>query len=99
MRNSAGRAGPAADMYLLRFKRSVRHDLKALGKEVADRIISKIESDLLPDPRRGQPLRGSELSLWRYRIGDYRVLYVFNDDELWVLVARIAHRGDVYRNL
>ncbi|MGH3717969.1 MAG: type II toxin-antitoxin system RelE family toxin [Pseudonocardiaceae bacterium] len=36
--------------------------------------------------------------LWRIRIGDYRVVYEIQDDELIVRVIRIAHRGVVYRN-
>jgi mRNA-degrading endonuclease RelE of RelBE toxin-antitoxin system len=35
--------------------------------------------------------------MWRFRVGDYRVLYVFNDTELWVLVVRVAPRGRAYR--
>jgi mRNA interferase RelE/StbE len=32
-------------------------------------------------------------------VGDYRVIYTFNDAELWILVVRIGHRRDVYRRL
>ena len=37
--------------------------------------------------------------MWRFRVGDYRVLYVFNDREVWILVLRVAHRGSVYKRL
>ena len=35
--------------------------------------------------------------LWRYRVGDYRVLCRIMDDVLLVLVVRIGHRREVYR--
>jgi mRNA interferase RelE/StbE len=43
-------------------------------------------------------LSGQE-ALWRIRIGDYRVVHQVRDDELLVLVVRVAHRREVYRSL
>jgi mRNA interferase RelE/StbE len=34
---------------------------------------------------------------WRLRVGDYRVLYIINDAERQVLIARVAHRREAYR--
>jgi len=48
------------------------------------------------DPRAiGKPLRSERL--WRYRIGDYRVLCHIQDDVLVVLVVELGHRREVYR--
>ena len=48
------------------------------------------------DPRiLGKPLRQEEL--WRYRVGDYRVLCLIEDEVLVVLVVELGHRRDVYR--
>lgn len=53
---------------------------------------------LLDDPRRiGKPLKGELAELWRYRVGDYRLICEIQDDRLVVLVIRIAHREQVYR--
>ena len=41
------------------------------------------------------PLVG-RAGMWRIRTGDYRLLYEIHDDELLVLVIRVAHRRDVY---
>jgi mRNA interferase RelE/StbE len=35
--------------------------------------------------------------VWRIRVGDYRVLYEMRDEALVVLVIRIGHRREVYR--
>jgi mRNA-degrading endonuclease RelE of RelBE toxin-antitoxin system len=37
--------------------------------------------------------------LWKFCVGAYRVLYVFDDAQVWVLVVRVAHRGKAYRGL
>jgi mRNA interferase RelE/StbE len=34
---------------------------------------------------------------YRVRVGDYRVVYAVDDEERVVIVARIAHRREVYR--
>jgi mRNA interferase RelE/StbE len=40
-----------------------------------------------------------ESGLWRYRVGDYRMLVSIHDDELLVLVVSVDHRRQVYRDL
>ena len=86
-------------VYELRWKRAARHDLLAAGRPEAERIRRAIETRLLPDPRRGEPLRGTGKPLWKLSAGDYRILYAFNDTEVWVMVVRVAHRDKVYRDL
>ena len=83
----------------LKWKRQAQRDLRSLGKTQADRIRWALESKLAADPRCGEPLRGPGRPMWRFRVGDYRVLYVFNDEEVWILVLRVAHRSTAYRDL
>lgn len=46
----------------------------------------------------GTPLQGPKLGhLWRYRVGDYRVLCDIQDNKLIVLVVDIDHRKQIYR--
>jgi mRNA interferase RelE/StbE len=85
-------------MFTLRFKGSVAKDLRGIGGQAAERVLAAIEAQLANDPRAGTRLRGVD-ALWRWRVGDYRVIYTFNDAELWILVVRIGHRRDVYRRL
>jgi mRNA interferase RelE/StbE len=50
------------------------------------------------DPRGfGHALTGTFRGLWRYRIGDYRLICELKDRELVVLVLTLGHRSDVYR--
>jgi mRNA interferase RelE/StbE len=67
-----------------------------LQPPLRDRITAAIDS-LADDPRPpgAQKLAGRDD--YRIRVGDYRIVYAVDDDEQLVLVARIAHRREVYR--
>ncbi|MDO5066500.1 MAG: type II toxin-antitoxin system RelE/ParE family toxin [Propionibacteriaceae bacterium] len=39
----------------------------------------------------------SELTAWRIRVGNYRVIYDVLDSQLTVTVVRAAHRREVYK--
>jgi len=46
----------------------------------------------------GEALHGSRFDdMWKYRVGDYRILCKFEDSRLLVLVVEIGHRREVYR--
>ena len=86
-------------MYHLKFKASVEKDLRRIGRQEGERILKDIHQVLVHNPKKGIPLKGSKEKLWRYRVGDYRVIYKFNDEEIWILVLHIAHRKEVYRDI
>ena len=50
------------------------------------------------DPRqRGKALTGNYAGLWRYRLGDYRLVCQLQDARLVVLVVKVARRDKVYQ--
>lgn len=50
------------------------------------------------DPRiHGKALTGNFAGLWRYRIGDYRLICQFKDNQLTIIAISIGHRREVYR--
>lgn len=50
------------------------------------------------DPRAiGNPLQGEMAGLWRYRVGDYRLICHVQDEKVTVLVLEIGHRREIYR--
>lgn len=50
------------------------------------------------NPRQwGKPLHGDKGGLWRYRVGDYRLICDIQDDKITVLMLTVGHRKDVYR--
>lgn len=83
----------------LKLKKNIEKDLLNIGQPAALRIFASIEKTLLASPSTaGKKLKGGLHDLWSFRVGHYRVLYKFNSEEMWVLVVRISHRKDVYRD-
>lgn len=77
---------------------SAEKELAKLDKPVAQRIIKFLRERVSVDPRSsGKALKGDHSGLWRYRIGDYRVICEIYDDRISVLVVRVGHRKEVYR--
>lgn len=80
---------------------TAQHGLSKLDPQHSKRIRKYLRERVatLEDPRSlGKALQGSEFGeLWRYRLGDFRIICKIEDDILTVLVIRIGHRKDVYR--
>ena len=65
--------------YAITFARSARRELEALEAKVVARIFQRIEAlGKEPRPSGCKKLVGSK-SLWRIRVGDYRVVYAIHD--------------------
>ncbi|MDY6854068.1 MAG: type II toxin-antitoxin system RelE/ParE family toxin [Thermodesulfobacteriota bacterium] len=81
--------------YKIVFKRSVAWDIKKIDKDLADRILKKIE-DELPEKAESFPVLTVKFSgLRKFQAGDYRVVYFIIEDT--ALILRIRHRLDAYR--
>lgn len=78
-----------------------RKQLAKIGKPAAARIVSYLEQRIAPldDPwQQGRALQGPAFNhLWRYKVGDYRIICDIQDGKLVVLVVEIGHRSSVYR--
>lgn len=83
--------------YKLRIKRSAVREVEASRtKKDRLRVIPRIKAlGIEPRPPGCQKLSGGEK--YRVRQGRYRILYAIEDQELVVMVVRVAHRKDVYR--
>ena len=89
----------------IEFDAGALKDLRGLDRQIAQRITQFLRERVgtMDDPRGlGAALRsprgGSEATpLWRYRVGDWRIVVRIEDEVLRVLVVRIAHRREVYR--
>lgn len=79
--------------------KDVQREMKKLDKQVAKRITAKLrEVSQLDDPRSmGKGLTGNLAGLWRYRVGDYRIICDIEDGVLLILVVDVAHRREVYK--
>jgi mRNA interferase RelE/StbE len=83
-----------------RFDERALKELRKLGHQAQRDILAYLDARVAgrADPRRvGKALKADLAGLWRYRVGDYRVLCQIKDNELLVLVIAVGHRKDVYR--
>ena len=76
-----------------------KKQLKKLDAAISKRVLDYLEQiELLDNPRsRGKALTSNLSGLWRYRVGDYRILCRIRDDKLIITGIEIAHRSTVYR--
>jgi mRNA interferase RelE/StbE len=75
-------------------------ELEKLDKTIERRIVEFLRDRVanLEDPRQiGGSLQGSRSGLWKYRVGDYRVICSLEHDRLVVLVLQVGHRREVYK--
>jgi len=86
--------------WTIEYAATAKKQLRKLDKLTARRIVDLMDVRVAPsdDPREfGKALKGQLGSLWRYRVGDYRVLCDIQDGVLTVLVLQIGNRREVYR--
>ena len=75
------------------------HDAKKLEPQVRKRILTYLRERIATDkdPRRfGKPLLADKSGLWRYRVGDYRIVCRIETEKVVVLVLAVGHRSTVY---
>ena len=73
--------------------------LRKLDLDTAKRLGNYLRSLVAQtsDPRqRGKALTGPMTGLWRYRVGDYRLVCELIDQRLVVLVVRLGPRSRIY---
>ncbi len=85
--------------WTIEWDRRAARDFWKLGEETRARILAylrrHVETD--QDPRRvGKRLHGAKSGLWRYRVGDYRIVCRIEDQRVVVLVLAVGHRSEVY---
>ena len=84
--------------YQVIFTKRAAKEVKQLNKTDIPRIIEKAESlGNDPRPEGSKKLAGSKEDLWRVRVGDYRIIYLIEEEVKIVKVTKIGHRKDAYR--
>jgi mRNA interferase RelE/StbE len=86
--------------WTIEYAETAKKQLRKLDKPSARRIVDFMDERIAPsnDPRAiGKALRGPLGDLWRYRVGDYRVICDLQDGALTVLVLQVGNRREVYR--
>ena len=86
--------------WTINYADTARSQLRKLDKQMARRIVDYMDERIadLENPRSaGKALTGPLGGLWRYRVGDCRVICDIQDGALRVLVVQVGNRRDVYQ--
>jgi len=72
--------------------------LQRMPEKIATACWEFIHGPLAENPRRvGKPLLEPLAPRYSARRGEYRVLYIIEDEEVTVLITSVTHRADAYR--
>lgn len=86
--------------WTIEYTKTAATQLRKLDRQAARRILDYLDDKIAPleNPRtRGKALSGPLGELWRYRVGDYRVLCEIQDNFMRILVIAADHRRQVYK--
>jgi mRNA interferase RelE/StbE len=87
-------------VWTIEITRTAERQIKRLDRPAQKSIVRFLRERLksAENPRQwGKPLHGDKQGLWRYRVGDYRLICDIQDEKITVLVLEVGHRKDVYR--
>jgi mRNA interferase RelE/StbE len=86
--------------WTIEYADTAKAQLRKLDKQMARRIVDFMDERIagLENPRNtGKALVGPHGGLWRYRVGDCRVICDIQDGALRVLVVQVGNRREIYR--
>ncbi len=85
-------------MYHIRILQTAARDLSRLDKPIARRIAERV--DWLAahlDDIRPEPFTGDLAGFYKFRVGDYRIVYEILHDGTTIIIHQIEHRREIYR--
>ena len=80
------------------FTATAKKQLIKMDKKWQSKILDYLEDEVatLENPQsKGKALVGDKKGLWRYRVGDYRIICDIIDNEVVILVVIVGHRKNV----
>ena len=85
--------------YRIEVKKSAAKALKKIPKADRKRIVDKIDSLAKSPPNPDTTKMKGNNPFHKERVGDYRIVYEIQDEVLLILIVKIGHRKDIYKNL
>lgn len=87
------------DSYSITWKNSAKKELRRIPKKELLSILNEVEKlTSNPFPSSHKKIQGTN-DTYRLKIGNYRVVYYLENDELIIEIIRVRHRKDVYKNI
>ncbi|NME35775.1 type II toxin-antitoxin system RelE/ParE family toxin [Fusobacterium perfoetens] len=87
-------------VYKVEFSIEAANYIKKMDNSTRTTLLKWINKNLIncEDPRiHGKSLTGNKKGIWRYRVGNYRVLCDIQDEILTILVLEVGHRNKIYK--
>ncbi len=85
--------------YTLALTREAQNDIRQLTPPVQNRMLEKLRwlaenaSLIVHQPLQGEQWAGT----FRYRVGDYRIIYLMEVEKSQITVLKIGHRREIYK--
>ncbi|HIV29609.1 MAG TPA: type II toxin-antitoxin system RelE/ParE family toxin [Candidatus Pullichristensenella excrementipullorum] len=86
--------------YTVRYAKAALKSLQKLDRPIAAMLYAWVGKNLVgcTDPRaHGKALTANRSGLWRYRVGDYRLIAQIDDSAVTILMLEIGHRSSIYK--
>lgn len=86
-------------LWTIKFDSKALQELLKLDKQSIKQITKYLEERIATsdNPRNyGKALTNNLSGLWRYRVGDYRIIVEIQDNEFIILAVKIGHRSKIY---
>jgi len=83
------------DYYQIKWDERAYKELKKLDRQIATRILKKINTLSESPFTKGEYLKGRFKNKLRMKIGDYRVIYWVEKDIVWII--SVGHRRQIYK--
>lgn len=86
--------------YSIVLTREAQNDIRRLVRPVQDRLLEKLgwlaknASLIIHQPLKGEQWAGA----FRYRFGDYRIIYLMDIDKSQITVLKVGHRREIYKH-
>ena len=83
-------------MYKVAFEKSAEKEFLKLDRQAQELVASKIIDLQNGQFSNDKALKGKHQGKYRKRAGDYRIVYLKENDVLLITIIRVAHRKEVY---
>ncbi|WP_027128211.1 type II toxin-antitoxin system RelE family toxin [Fusobacterium perfoetens] len=87
-------------VYKVDFSIEAANYIRKMDNSTKTTLLKWINKNLIncEDPRiHGKSLTGNKKGIWRYRVGNYRILCNIQDEILTILVLEVGHRSKIYK--
>ena len=84
----------------IEISRTAEKQIQKLDLKAQESIAGFLRTRIMPAPnprQLGKALHGDKKGLWRYRVGDYRLICDIQDRRVTILLLTVGHRKEVYR--